>query len=90
MLDEILRSPSLDRVLKYLDRKDFFYPGAKVLLEAAQFIFKFKAADTDIYAIGQSHLDAAWLSRRIDTIRKNNMTFSNALRHIFNYIAERA
>ena len=85
MLDEVLRSRSLDRVLKYLDRKDFFYPGAKVLITAAQFIFKFKATDSDIYAIGQSHLDAAWLWRRIDTIRKNNVTFSNALRHMDDY-----
>jgi hypothetical protein len=42
MLDEILRSRSLDRVLKYLDKKNFFYPGANVLIKAAQLIFKFK------------------------------------------------
>ena len=81
----MLQSRSLDRVLKYLDRKNFFYPGAKALVKAAQFIFKFKATDSDIYAIGQSHLDAAWLWRRIDTIRKNNVTFSNALRHMDDY-----
>ena len=85
MLDEILQSRFIDRCLKFLDKKNFFYPGAKVLATVAQSIFKFKAKDFNIYSIGQSHLDAAWLWRRIDTIRKNNVTFSNALRHLEDY-----
>ena len=86
MLDEILQSSSLDKFLKFLDRRNFFYPGAKILATIARkILWKFKKDDFNIYAIGQSHLDAAWLWRRISTIRKNNVTFSNALRHMDDY-----
>jgi len=86
MLDEILQSPFLDRVIKFLDRKNFFYPGAKILETIIRkFLWKYKKGQYEIYAIGQSHLDAAWLWRKSETIRKNNVTFSNALRHMADY-----
>ncbi|MHA1648946.1 MAG: alpha-mannosidase [Candidatus Helarchaeota archaeon] len=86
MIDEILQSPSLDRFLKLLDKRNFFYPGAKILgTILKKFLWKYKTDDYNIYAIGQSHLDAAWLWRRIDTIHKNDITFSNALRHMDDY-----
>lgn len=86
MLDEILQSSSLDKILKWFDKKNFFYPGSKIIATILRkLIWKFKEDDHNIYAIGQSHLDAAWLWRRIDTIRKNNVTFSNALRHMDDY-----
>ncbi len=86
MIDEILQSSSLDKCLKSLDKRNFFYPGAKILGKLLRtLLWKYKETDFNIYAIGQSHLDAAWLWRRRDTIRKNNVTFSNALKHMADY-----
>ncbi|NVM53388.1 MAG: alpha-mannosidase [Candidatus Helarchaeota archaeon] len=86
MLDDLLQSHFLDRTLKFLDKRNFFYPGAKIIIKILRtFLWKYKETDYNIYAIGQSHLDAAWLWRRLDTIRKNNVTFSNALKHMDDY-----
>ncbi len=86
MFDEILHSPFLDKMLKFLDKQNLFYPVAKNLgTIATKFLWKLEKDDFNIYAIGQSHLDAAWLWRRIVTIRKNNVTFSNALKHMDEY-----
>jgi alpha-mannosidase len=82
MLDEILQSSSLDKFLKFLDKKNAFYPGAKILGTLVRKFWNYKQGDYNMYAIGQSHLDAAWLWRKVDTIRTNNVTFSNALRHM--------
>jgi alpha-mannosidase len=86
LLDEILQSPFLDKILKFLDRKNFFYPGARIIgTIIRKILWKYKKDDYNFYAIGQSHLDAAWLWRRTATIRKNNVTFSNALHHMEDY-----
>ena len=86
MLDQILNSSFLDKFLKFLDKHNFFYPGAKILGNILRsFLWKFQEDDYNIYAIGQSHLDAAWLWRRLRTIQKNNVTFSNALQHMEDY-----
>ncbi|MHA1300839.1 MAG: hypothetical protein ACTSO9_15585, partial [Candidatus Helarchaeota archaeon] len=80
MIDEILESKFKNRILKWLDERNFFYPGSKILFAAIRTFFNIR--DIRIFAIGQSHLDACWRWVRKETIRKNYVTFSKALEHM--------
>ncbi|MHA1732088.1 MAG: alpha-mannosidase [Promethearchaeota archaeon] len=39
----------------------------------------------ELHAIGQSHIDAAWLWRWVDTVEKCRFTFTNAVKHFGQY-----
>ncbi|MHA1379518.1 MAG: alpha-mannosidase [Candidatus Helarchaeota archaeon] len=80
MLDEILENNFKNRTIKWLDARNFFYPGSRILLKIIRLIFNLK--NVEIFAIGQSHLDACWRWVRKDTIRRNYKTFSRALEHM--------
>ncbi|NVM03702.1 MAG: alpha-mannosidase, partial [Candidatus Helarchaeota archaeon] len=80
MIDEILQSKLKNRLIKWLDTRNFFYPGTKILFKIIRLIFNLKGVQ--IFSIGQSHLDACWRWVRKETIRKNYITFSNALEHM--------
>ncbi|MHA1266149.1 MAG: alpha-mannosidase [Candidatus Helarchaeota archaeon] len=85
MLDEILQNTTLDKIIQTFEKKNWLYFITPLIGTMIHKFWNFKKGDYTIYAIGQSHLDAAWLWRRKDTIRKNFITFSNALRHIADY-----
>ena len=82
MIDQIIESEFKNKIVKWLDKRNFFYPGTKILTKIMKLIFNVKGTDYKFFAIGQSHLDACWRWIRKETIRKNLITFSKALEHM--------
>ena len=85
-MESLMELKGKDKLERLLDEKiRFFYPGAKILWNIAGLIMGFKTKGYTYYAIGQSHLDACWLWRRKQTLQKNYITFTKALKHMRDY-----
>ncbi len=48
-------------------------------------VFKYKFEDFNLYALGQSHLDACWKWTKLSTIRRTILTFDRAVKNIEKY-----
>ncbi|MHA1294756.1 MAG: hypothetical protein ACTSQJ_19125, partial [Promethearchaeota archaeon] len=64
---------ALGKLFKKLKRKLKKYPH------------KYKLGDFNLYAIGQSHLDACWLWTKLSTIRRAIITFEQAVENFRRY-----
>ncbi|MHA1751627.1 MAG: alpha-mannosidase [Candidatus Helarchaeota archaeon] len=82
---DILNNKKIERIGKWMDNLGIFYVPVKMGWKIISKFFGFNYKKHDIYMIGQSHLDACWLWTWKETVRKNDITFSNALKHLKDY-----
>ncbi|MGQ4876176.1 MAG: alpha-mannosidase [Promethearchaeia archaeon] len=66
-------------------RKNIIFYTSIALGRIIQKKKKFKLSEFNLYAIGQSHIDAAWLWTKLSTIRRVIITFSQAVKHFEMY-----
>ncbi|NHI93947.1 MAG: alpha-mannosidase [Candidatus Lokiarchaeota archaeon] len=86
MVEELLARTGRDKLIKWLDKRNFFYPGSYILSQVIALFYGAKKKDYDGFSlIGQSHLDACWLWTRKKTIQKNYITVKKALIHMEDY-----
>ncbi|MHA1797871.1 MAG: alpha-mannosidase [Candidatus Helarchaeota archaeon] len=86
MVEEILARSNRDKLLKWLDERNFFYPGSYLISKIVALIYGVKRQDYKEFSlIAQSHLDACWLWTRDITIKKNYITVNKALKHMEDY-----
>jgi len=82
---DIFNDKNLEKIGKWMDKYNMFYVPAQIGWKILSGIVKFEYKKHEIYMIGQSHLDACWMWTWRETVRKNDKTFSNALKHIEDY-----
>ncbi|MHA1335221.1 MAG: hypothetical protein ACTSPW_05660, partial [Promethearchaeota archaeon] len=70
-----------------IHKKNVIYYTGIALGRIIQKKKKFKLNEFDLYAIGQSHIDAAWLWTKLSTIRRVIITFSQAVKHLYSQTA---
>ncbi len=72
-------------IWNFMQKHDINYYWQAAIAKFRERQKHYRIRDFDLYAIGQSHLDACWLWTKLSTIRKAIITFQKGIEHFEKY-----
>ncbi|MGV9204399.1 MAG: hypothetical protein ACOC44_10335, partial [Promethearchaeia archaeon] len=84
-LESLLHNKGWRKYWKFLQKNKINYYLHMALAKFFSRVNNFQLKDFNLYAIGQSHLDACWLWTKLSTIRRSIITFQQAIDNFQRY-----